>query len=233
MGLSAFSRARVSQREEMEAEAERFQEWNQRHQYGTRLQDNTYNPALQGAEGQPQPPIDEIDETPTPPDAPIDTAGGFIDRSLSSGNPKVERVRKLMQEACQKIGEKVVAGLQENTPEGEPIDLPLRIDHALDMVGRRHIADPQGEPKDIFERLDERVPDESKGSATIVIVHKTDVVSDGPTKEEMDAAYEEQEGWEDFSGLTDEQLDAEIERAKAGPVENQQSPAPAPSGSGG
>jgi len=153
MGLSAFSRSRVSQLPEMELEAKRFEDWNKMHQGVTRT----------------------------------------VDDFRQDAEEAVEEIRATMLEDVAVIGEKVVAGLQENTPEGEPIDLPLRLDHVADMVGRRHVEDPQGEPKSTLERLHDRIP--TSAPASEVIVHKTDVVSDGPTKEEMDAAYEEQEPW--------------------------------------
>jgi hypothetical protein len=153
MGLSAFSRARVSQLPEMELEAKRFDDWNKMHQGTTRA----------------------------------------VDDFREKAEEDVEKIRETMLEDVAVIGEKVVAGLQENTPEGEPVDLPLRLDHVADMVGRRHVEDPQGEPKSTLERLHDRIPTEAPASE--VIVHKTDVETEGPTKEEMDAAYEEQEPW--------------------------------------
>jgi hypothetical protein len=155
MGLSAFSRARVSQLPELELEAERFEKWNKTHQESFRALDE-----LHSGEG--------TDE-------------------------KVQAVREAMGRAVITIGEKVVAGLQENTKEGDPVDLPLRLDHVRDLVGRRSVEDPQGEPKTTLERLHERIPTEAPASETIV--YKTDVASDGPTREEMEAAYEEQAPW--------------------------------------
>ncbi len=166
--------------EEMEMEAERFAAWNERHQGGVRLQDNTYNGHLIGAEGQP--------ELPNPPD-----------------EVPPETMEEIRLRCVKKIGDKVVAGLEENTAEGDPIDLPLRLDHVRDMVGRRNIEDPQGEPKDILDRLHERVPESAPASEAIV--HKTGVEGPGPTQEEMDAAAEEQTSWtDDPTAMTDEQL---------------------------
>jgi hypothetical protein len=154
MGLSAFSRARVSQLPEMELEVERFVEWNRVHQQSFR----------------------DLDEL----------------HSKSTEEERLQRIRDTAAENVKVIGEKVVAGLQENIGENETIDMPLRIDHVRDMVGRRHVVDPQGEPKSMMDKLHDRIP---TGSMSERLVPKTDVVGLGPTKEEVEAAEVEQQPW--------------------------------------
>lgn len=158
MGLSAFSRARVSQLPELELEAARFDEWNKAHQKGVRDADELHSKNTDDAEG-----------------------------------GAVAAIREQAGKDVMTIGEKVVAGLAENTPEGQPIDKPLRLDHVRDMVGRRHVEDPQGEPKSTLDRLHDRIP--TAAAASEALVDKTDVDSEGPTKEEVDAATEEQKSW--------------------------------------
>lgn len=155
MGLSAFSRSRVSQLPVLEIEAARFEHWNQAHQAGIRAQDELQSGAAA---------VEEVTE-----------------------------VREADEAAAKTIGEKVVSGLAENTKEGDPIDKALREDHVRDMVGRRHVEDPQGEPKSLLERLHERIP--ADAPASVKMVGKTDVDSEGPTKEEVEAAEEEQAAW--------------------------------------
>jgi len=155
MGLSAFSRARVSQLEVLELEAARFEHWNAAHQAGIRAQDDL--------------------------------------QSGAAAEEEIIAIREADEKAVKTIGEKVVAGLPENTEEGEPIDRPLREDHVRDMVGRRHVVDPQGPPKSTLERLHDRIP--TGMSASVKMVEKTDVDSEGPTKEEVEAAEKEQEPW--------------------------------------
>jgi len=107
---------------------------------------------------------------------------------------KVEAIREASAAAVQVIGEKVVAGLQENVEDtDDSIDQQMREDHVRDMVGRRHVVDPQGEPMSIMDRLHGRVPNDVPHS--VPLIAKTDVEGPGPTKEEMEAAYEEQEPW--------------------------------------
>lgn len=173
MGLSAFSRARVSTLPELELEAARFDEWNKLHQKSFRDLDDLH--------------------------------------SSEEAEEKIVEVREATLEDVKTIGEKVVAGLEENTAEGDPIDLPLRLDHTRDLVGRRYVEDPQGEPKSTLERLHDRIPTEA--TASEVLVYKTAVDGDGPTKEEVDAAEEEQKSWDPVGSLTDEELDAAIAEA--------------------
>jgi len=178
MGLSAFSRARVSQLPVLELEGKRFEEWNQAHQAGIRAQDEMH--------------------------------------STTVSEETITEVREADQAAVLTIGEKVVAGLSENTAEGDPVDKQLREDHVRDMVGRRHVVDPQGEPQSILDRLHDRIPTGSP--ASVALVAKTDVDSEGPTKEEVDAAEEEQAPWvppedaPELRAMTDEQLEAAIAR---------------------
>jgi hypothetical protein len=156
MGLSAFSRARVSLLPESELEAKRFEEWNKAHQKSFR----------------------DVDE---------------LHDDLAS-DKKLEAIRKASDKGVKAIGEKVVAGLQENVEGTEDsIDQQMREDHVRDMVGRRHVSDPQGEPLSILERLHERVP--TGGTASEALIAKTDVTGPGPTKEEVDAAQAEQQPW--------------------------------------
>jgi hypothetical protein len=176
MGLSAFSRARVSMLPEMELEAERFEKWNKQHQESFRALDDLH--------------------------------------SSEEAEDDIVEVREAMLEGVKTIGEKVVEGLAENTAEGDPVDLPLRLDHVRDLVGRRTVEDPQGEPKSTLERLHERIPEGAPASEAIV--YKTGVEGEGPTKEEVEAAEEEQVAWtDDPSAMSDEQLDAEIAKAEA------------------
>jgi hypothetical protein len=124
--------------------------------------------------------------------------------SSEDAEEAIVEVREAMLEGVKEIGEKVVAGLAENTKEGDSIDLPLRIDHTRDLVGRRHVSDPQGEPKSTLERLHERIPTGATESEKLV--NKTAVTRPGPTKEEMDAAEEEQLPW-----TTEEEAETEEE----------------------
>jgi hypothetical protein len=112
--------------------------------------------------------------------------------SKSTEEERLQRIRDTAAENVKVIGEKVVAGLQENIGENETIDMPLRIDHVRDMVGRRHVVDPQGEPKSMMDKLHDRIP---TGSMSERLVPKTDVVGLGPTKEEVEAAEVEQQPW--------------------------------------
>jgi hypothetical protein len=156
MGLSAFSRMRVSMLPEMELEAKRFEEWNEAHQKGFRDADALH---------------DEL-----------------------TSDKKLEAIRKASEKGVKTIGEKVVAGLQENVEDTEDsIDQKMREDHVRDMVGRRHVVDPQGEPLSITERLHGRVPD--SGTASEAMIAFTDVEGEGPTKEMVDAAQAEQQPW--------------------------------------
>jgi len=156
MGLSAFSRARVSLLPEMELEAKRFEEWNAAHQKSFRDLDDIHD-------------------------------------GLSS-DKRLDAIRKAAEKGNKAIGEKVVAGLQENVEGTEDsIDQKMREDHVRDMVGRRHVVEPQGEPQSITERLHERIP--TGATASEALIKKTDVLGLGPTKEEVDAAQAEQEPW--------------------------------------
>jgi colicin import membrane protein len=114
-----------------------------------------------------------------------------------SSDKRLTAIRKAAEKGVQAIGEKVVAGLQENVEGTEDsIDQQMREDHVRDMVGRRHVVDPQGEPLSIIERLHGRVPDEGTAAeASVALIAKTDVAGLGPTKEEVDAAQAEQEPW--------------------------------------
>ena len=152
MGLSAFSRARVSNLPVLELEAARFDKWNKAQNDSRQALDRLQN-------------------------------GEEFDAA-------VEEVREADGEAVIAIGEKVVAGMEADEAER---DMPLREDHLADMVGRRHVEEPQGEPKSTLERLHDRIPTET--TASKVVLHKLVVDGEGPTKEEMDAAYEEQEPW--------------------------------------
>jgi len=162
MGLSAFSRARVSQLPELELEAKRFDAWNKMHQTSFRM----------------------------------------VDDFREEAEEEVVAIREAMIEGVKKVGEKVVAGLAENTKEGDPVDLPLRLDHVRDMVGRRHIEDPQGEPKSTLERLHERIP--TKAPASENMAHKVSVDGEGPTAEEVEAAEEEQAAWTDYEEVEED-----------------------------
>jgi hypothetical protein len=136
----------------------------------------------------------------------------------AAGDEQVEGIREADAAAVAVIGEKVVSGLAENTAEGDPIDQALREDHVRDLVGRRHVEDPQGEPLSTIDRLHERIPVDG-GTASVALVPKTQVDLEGPTKEEVDAATEEQTAWEpppqELVGMTDEQIEAEIARQEA------------------
>ena len=154
MGLSAFSRARVSMLPEMELEVKRFEEWNAAHQKSVRDLDKMHD-----------------DET---------------------ADDRLQEIRDAASEAVKVIGEKVVAGLQENTPEGEPYDKQLREDHVRDMVGRRHVVDPQGEPESMMDKLHARIPTSTKSER---LVGKTAVDGEGPTKKDVEAAEAEQQPW--------------------------------------
>jgi len=174
MGLSAFSRARVSQLPELELEAKRFDAWNKMHQTSFRM----------------------------------------VDDFREEAEEEVVAIREAMIEGVKKVGEKVVAGLAENTKEGDPVDLPLRLDHVRDMVGRRHIEDPQGEPKSTLDRLHERIP--TKANASEKLVMKTSVDGEGPTAEEVEAAEEEQAAWTDYEEVEeDDDGDADAPKTKS------------------
>jgi hypothetical protein len=143
---------------------------------------------------------------------------------LTSEDELVE-IREAMLEGVKEIGEKVVAGLSENTEPGEAIDLPLRTDHVRDLVGRRHVEDPQGKPKTTLERLHERIPTSTESEK---LANKTQVTQPGPTKAEMDAAEEEQTAWGD-EYVPDDQVAMPAPGAGAGVMGQGPHTAPTPS----
>jgi hypothetical protein len=134
------------------------------------------------------------------------TSFRMVDDFREEAEEDVVAIREQMIEGVKKIGEKVVAGLAENTKEGDPVDLPLRLDHVRDLVGRRHVEDPQGKPKSTLERLRDRIP--TKGTASEKLVKKTSVEGEGPTKAEVEAAEEEQLPWDAFEDDDDDPPEA-------------------------
>lgn len=100
---------------------------------------------------------------------------------------EVEKIEKAELKAMEAVGRKVEQGIKEGE-EGTP-DLPLRKDHAAEIVGRTLQHDPQGKPLDPIDRLHERVPPGHTANEDIAGKMYVDV--EGPTREEVMAVEDE------------------------------------------
>lgn len=97
----------------------------------------------------------------------------------------LEKISKAEHEASLEIGRKNEEGIRLGE-EGGVQDLPLRQDHAAEIVGRS-VEDAQSSSKTTVERLEARIP---TGGATAneKLVEHTQVDKDGPTAELVEAA---------------------------------------------
>lgn len=97
----------------------------------------------------------------------------------------IEKIRKAELDAAQEIGRKTEEGIALGE-KGGVRDLPLRQDHAAEIVGRS-VEDPQSSTKTPIEHLEARIPTDGT-TANEKLVEHTQVDKDGPSAELVEAA---------------------------------------------
>lgn len=107
------------------------------------------------------------------------------DKDNLTDEKTLEKIRKAEHEASQEIGRKTEEGI-EMGEKGGVQDLPLRQDHAAEIVGRS-VEDAQETSKTAVERLEARIPT-SGTTANEALVEHTQVDKESPSAELVEAA---------------------------------------------